>query len=393
MARHHSRHNRRSVFVRRASPPGTPPGTLRAAPDASHPVVRVIAYGPGDFVETEITDLHSLRSYLEKWPVTWVNVEGLGDANTVATLGEIFNLHSLALEDVLNVHQRAKVEEYEDQVFVVSRMVRFTDDLETEQVSLFLGRNFVLTFQEGRPWDSFDAIRDHIRHKVGRVRQVGADYLLYCLIDAIVDHYFPVLEEYGERLEALEAEVLANPTRETIHRLHAIKRHLLDLRRIAWPMRDALQVILRDPDSLFTSETGLYLRDCYDHVIQVVDLNEIYRELAMSLTDVYLSSISNRMNEIMKVLTVIATIVMPLSFVAGLYGMNFNTEASPLNMPELGWYFGYPFALLVMLLVAGGMLLYFYRKGWLVPSTPPPPDTEAKEQKLEARTGPNSCIK
>ena len=370
MPRHHARHKRHRVFVRRAAPPGMPPGTLRAAPEASHPVVSVMAYGPGDFVEAEVADLHSLRSYLETWPVTWINVEGLGDVHTVETLGEIFGLHRLALEDVLNVHQRAKVDEFEDQLFIVSRMARFTDDIETEQVSFFLGRNFVLTFQEGRPWDCFDAIRGHVRNKVGRLRHLGPDYLLYCLIDAIIDHYFPVLEEYGERLEKLEAEVIAHPTQETIHRLHAIKRHLLDLRRIVWPLRDALQIILRDTDSLFTSETRVYLRDSYDHVVQVVELSEIYRELAMSLTDVYLSSISNRMNEIMKVLAVIATIFMPLSFLASLYGMNFDTDASPLNMPELRWYFGYPFVLSVMFLVACGMLVHFYRKGWLAPSIP-----------------------
>jgi magnesium transporter len=340
-----------------------------------------MAYGPGDFVEAEVADLHSLRSYLETWPVTWINVEGLGDVHTVETLGEIFGLHHLALEDVLNVHQRAKVDEFEDQLFIVSRMARFTDELETEQVSFFLGRNFVLTFQEGRPWDCFDAIRNHVRNKVGRLRHLGPDYLVYCLIDAIIDHYFPLLEEYGERLEKLEAEVIAHPTQETIHRLHAIKRHLLELRRIVWPMRDALQIILRDTDSLFTSETRVYLRDCYDHVVQVVELSEIYRELAMSLTDVYLSSISNRMNEIMKVLAVIATIFMPLSFLASLYGMNFNTDASPFNMPELRWYFGYPFVLSVMFLVAFGMLVYFYRKGWLAPSIPTMPSDEEDDRR------------
>jgi len=376
MARHHARHKHRRIFVRHSAPPGTPPGTLRAEPEAPHPKVRVLAYGPGEFVEAEVMDLRSLRSYLEKWPVTWINVDGLGDAKTVEILGEIFGLHRLALEDVLNVHQRPKVEEYEDQIFVVSRMTRFTDELETEQVSMFLGRGFVITFQEGLPGDCFEIIRQHVRDKVGRLRQLGADYLLYCLIDAIVDHYFPVLEEYGERLEKLETEVIVQPTRDTIHRLHATKRHLLDLRRIVWPMRDALQVMLRDADSLLTPETQLHLRDCYDHVVQVVELSEIYRELAMSLTDVYLSSISNRMNEVMKVLTIIATIFIPLGFIAGLYGMNFNTEISPLNMPELTWYLGYPFALSVMLSVAGGLLFYFYRKGWLSPSVPTAPFDE-----------------
>lgn len=370
MARHNQRHKHRKVFVRRSAPPGTPPGTLVAAPEAPRPEIHVIAYGPGDFVEADVTDLRSLRAYTDKWPVTWINVDGLGDAKTIETLGEIFGLHRLALEDVLNVHQRPKVDEYEDRVFLVSRMMRFTGELETEQISLFLGPNFVITFQEGLPGDCFEVIRQHVRAKVGRVRQAGADYLLYCLLDAIVDHYFPVLEEYGERLERMETEVIANPTPNTIHRLHAIKRHLLDLRRILWPMREALQVVLRDTGALFTAETRLHVRDCYDHLVQVVELTEIYRELAMSLTDVYLSSVSNRMNEVMKVLTIIATIFMPLSFLAGLYGMNFSTDASPFNMPELKWYLGYPFALCMMALVAMGLLFFFHRKGWLAPSVP-----------------------
>ena len=382
MPRHHQRHKHRKVFVRRAAPPGTPPGTLIAAPEAAQPEIHVIAYGPGDFVEADVTDLRSLRAYTEKWPVTWINVDGLGDAKTVETLGEIFGLHRLALEDVLNVHQRPKVDEYEDRVFIVSRMTRFTGELETEQISIFLGPNFVITFQEGLPGDCFEIIRQHVRGKVGRVRQAGADYLLYRLLDGIVDHYFPVLEEYGEQLERMETEVVAHPTPNTIHRLHAIKRHLLDLRRILWPMRDALQVILRDTGSLFAAETRLHVRDCYDHLVQVVELTEIYRELAMSLTDVYLSSVSNRMNEIMKVLTIIATIFMPLSFLAGLYGMNFNTEISPFNMPELKWYLGYPFALCMMALVAFGLLFFFWRKGWLAPSAP---DLALENEEPESR--------
>ncbi len=370
MARRHTKHKHRKIFVRHASPPGTPPGTLAADPDAARPVIHVTAYGPGDFLEQDVTDVRLLRQYAETWPVTWINVDGLGDAKTIETLGEIFGLHRLALEDVLNVHQRPKVEEYENQVFIIGKMARFCEELEIEQISLFLAKNVVVTFQEGLPGDCFEVIRKHIREKVGRIRQMGSDYLLYCLIDAIVDHYFPVLEEYAERLEKIEAEVVSKPTRSTIHRLHTIKRQLLDMRRIIWPFRDALQAMLRDSAYLFTEDTRLYMRDCYDHLVQVVELSEIYRELAMSLTDVYLSSVSNRMNEIMKVLTVIATIFMPLSFVAGLYGMNFNTEKSPFNMPELTWYFGYPFALTIMFSIAGSMLFVFYTRGWLTPSTP-----------------------
>ena len=370
MSKSRGRHRSRREFIRPGRPPGTPPGTLTAEPNSPRPVVRVMAYGPGAFVEAEVTDVQALRQYLETWPVTWVDVEGLGDAKTIEALGNLFDLHGLALEDVLHVHQRPKIEQYEDQIFVVARMAWFEEVLDTEQVSFFLGKRFVLTFQEGRPGDCFDIVRDHVRKKVGRIRDQGPDYLLYCLLDATVDHYFPVLEVCGERLEEIEAEVIAHPTPDTISRIHGIKRNLLNLRRTVWPLRDALQLLLRTGEPLFAPETRVYLRDCYDHAVQVVDLVETYRELAASLTDVYLSSISNRMNEIMKVLTIIATIFIPLTFLAGLYGMNFNTEKSPWNMPELNWYLGYPLLLLFMAIVFFGMLLFFYRKGWLHPSVP-----------------------
>ncbi len=387
MSKHRGRHGKKGVFVRKAKPPGTPPGTLSADPNASKPVITVLAYGPGSFVEDEVEDLRGLRRYLEEWPVTWVNVEGLGDAKVLETLGEMFGLHGLALEDVLHVHQRPKVEEYDGQIFVVTRMTRFEQDLETEQVSMFLGKGFVLTFQEGRPGDSFGGIRDHIRKKIGRIRAMGADYLLYCQIDAVVDHYFPVLERLGERLEDLEMEVVSQPNPNTMTRLHAIKRHLLDMRRIAWPLREALQVVLRDGDSLVTPEVLTYFRDCHDHTVQVVDLIEIYRELAASLTDMYLSSISNRMNEIMKVLTIIATIFIPLTFLAGIYGMNFNTEKSPLNMPELNWYFGYPLFWVAIIAVFVGMLIFFRRKGWLSPSVPPDDSNNGNHNGTEGGNG------
>lgn len=380
MSKHKGRHGKKGVFLRRAKPPGTPPETLRADPNAPRTVVRVIAYGPGDYVEAEVTDLRGLRRYLEEWPVTWVDVEGLGDVKVLETLGELFGLHGLALEDVLHVHQRPKVEEYDGQIFVVTRMARFETDLETEQVSMFLGKGFVLTFQEGRPGDCFEGVRDHIRNKIGRIRGMGADYLLYCQIDAIIDHYFPVLEHFGEHMEDLEVEVVSHPNPQTISRIHAVKRHLLDMRRVVWPLREALQVILRDTDSLITPQVLVYLRDCHDHAVQVVDLIEIYRELTASLTDIYLSSISNRMNEVMKVLTIIATIFIPLTFLVGLYGMNYNTEKSPWNMPELNWYYGYPLLWLMMIGVFVGMLIYFYRKGWLSSSIPVAEEAESRSK-------------
>ncbi len=361
----HKHRRRKSRTYYRRTPPGTPPGTLVADPEAPHPVIRILAYGPEEVVEQEITEPGRVRDFLNKWPVLWLDVEGLGDVETIRTLGEVFGLHRLALEDVLSVHQRPKIEQYGEYYFIVTRMVRLGEHLETEQLSLFLGKNFILTFQEGRPGDYLNLIRERIRQKGGRIREAGLDYLAYALLDAIVDCYFPILEEYGERLEAFEDEILTRPYGDTVARIHEIKRNLLTLRRAIWPQRETFNTLLRDELPLVTSETRLYLRDCYDHVTQLIDLIETYRELGADLIDVYLSSISNRTNEIMRVLTVISTIFIPLTFIAGVYGMNFNSSASPWNMPELNWFWGYPLSLALMAAVALGQLIFFRRRGWL----------------------------
>jgi len=318
-----------------------------------------MAYGPGEAVEQTIADPAQVRDYLQQWRVTWVNVEGLGDAGIIRCLGDTFGLHSLALEDVVNVHQRAKVERYGEHDFIVARMPRVCENVETEQVSIFLGKNFVLTFQEGYPGDVFDPVRERLRKGVGRLRAAGPDYLAYSLIDAVVDSYYPVLERYGEDVEALELEVLARPGRATINRIHDVKRELLTLRRAIWPHREAINSLFRDSSSLIADETRLHLRDCSDHAIQIIDLVETYRELASSLMDVYLSSVSNRMNEIMKILTIITTVCVPPTLLAGIYGMNFD------NLPELHWPFGYFLVLAAMLVLMIGPLIYFWRRGWL----------------------------
>jgi magnesium transporter len=345
-------------------PPGTAPGTITVDPEAPPPVVRVIAYGPDAIVERPVSDPKSLKDELGKWPVVWVNVDGLGDAAVIAALGEVFGLHPLALEDAAQVHQRAKVERYPSHDFIVARMVNQGERIDTEQLSLFLGTNFVVTFQE-RSGDCWDPLRERMRRGLGRLRRAGPDYLAYALLDGVVDAYFPLLETLGDRIEGVEEEVIAHPGRNTISRVHAIKRDLLLLRRALWPLREALGGLSRDPTPRVTDETRLFLRDCHDHTIQIIELVETYRKLAADLTDVYLSSASNRMNEVMKVLTIITTIFMPLGLIAGVYGMNFHDDRSPWNMPELGWHYGYPFALGLMAVVALIMLWYFYRKGWM----------------------------
>ena len=341
------------------------PGTLKVAADAPHPVLRVIAFNKERLVEEPVDTVDGLAAYLDESNVTWINVDGLGDAATIRQIGELLGLHSLALEDVINVHQRAKVEPYHDHLFVVTRLVTMIapDHLDSEQISLFLGKNYVLTFQQ-LPGDCFDPVRERIRASRGRIREAGADYLAYALIDAVIDSYFPVVDEFADHLDHLEDEVALRQSPEVIDRIHELRNDLLLLRRSVRPHRDSLNELVRDEHPLIGAETRVFLRDCYDHTVQLIDLLEVYREMCGDLRDYYLSIVSNRMNEIMKVLTIIATIFIPLGFVAGLYGMNFNTKLAG-NMPELNMPYGYLGALAVMMCVALGMLFYFWRHGWI----------------------------
>lgn len=343
---------------------GAPPGTLVTHPDASPTVVRVIAFNPDTLVEQKVEDIGSLPDFLKAYEVTWINVEGLGNVEMIEKLGELMGLHRLALEDVLHGHQRSKAEDYESHLFIVVRMVSLNEGLETEQLSMFLGEKYVLTFQE-RPGDPLEPVRERLRRPSGKIRERGTNYLLYAILDAVIDGYFPVLETIGEKLEQFEDEIIERPTRGMIGTIHDIKRDLLKLRRTGWPLREVANALIRDHESFFSEYTRMYLRDCYDHAIQVMDLVENYRDISSGLMEVYLSSVSNKMNEVMQVLTVIATIFIPLTFVAGVYGMNFNPETSPWNMPELNWYLGYPIVWLVMLAVTFAMVLFFRSKGWL----------------------------
>ncbi len=359
-----------------------PPGTIRIDPDAPPPRISVLAYGPDDYVEQELASPEDLPDLLEQWPVVWINVDGLGDESVLLKLAEIFRLHRLAMEDVTSVSQRAKVEQYDGRCFMVMRMSYLREGLQLEQLSVFLGDGFVVTFQQRRG-DCLDPVRERIRKGAGRIRRAKADYLAYALLDAVVDGYFPVLEDYGERLERLEAEVIRHPVRDVVGKIHRAKRELMSLRRAIWPLREMFSSLVRDPIPQISDETRVYFRDCYDHVTQIIDMLETDRELASGLMDVYMSGVSNRMNEVMKVLTIIATIFIPLSFIAGVYGMNFDPDASPWNMPELGWRYGYPAVLAVFAVVAGGMLWYFRRKGWLGGGDRPP--DEAGDHPRETR--------
>lgn len=365
MSKHHNRIKRDAAArQRRRTAPGAPPGTLKADPDAPRPQIKVIAYSDQEFVEQEIQQPSELKAFLGRFPVTWINVDGLGDAKVLSELGEIFHIHPLALEDVINVYQRAKLEHYSGHQFLVFHQVDAGERIQSEQISLFLGSNFVLTFQE-EAGDCFEPLRERMRQHVGLLRKSGPDYLAYSLLDSIVDHYFPLLESYGERLDDLETQIIQSPESTTMSSIHDIKRELLELRRKIWPLRDALNTLVRDPVPEVADSTRIYLRDCYDHIMRIIDLLEAYRDLSSDLLEFQLSSISYKINEVMRVLTVIATIFIPLTFIAGVYGMNFDPDTSPWNMPELRWFWGYPFALGLMLVVTLGLLAFFYRKGWL----------------------------
>lgn len=357
--------HRPSLFsIQRRSEPGAAPGTLIAPNEAEASVIDVFSFDRQTCFEEKNVGIDAVHASQTRSEITWVNITGLRDTDLIVQVADIFGLHRLALEDVLNVHQRPKVEEFEDHLFIVVRMIAEPGSTDTEQVSIFLGTNFVISIQE-TSGDCFDPVRARIRRSTGRLRSSGADYLAYALIDATIDGYFPVLESLGEELEQLEDSIVASPQPALVGELHSLKRLFLSLRRAIWPHREMLSTLSREEHVLLDRETIPYLRDCYDHTIQLMDIVETYREIASGLMDVHISSVSARLNEIMKVLTIIATLFMPLGFIASLYGMNFDRSVSVWNMPELGWRLGYPFALMLMGGCAAVLIIYFWRSGWL----------------------------
>jgi magnesium transporter len=364
---------RRARFARRLLKPrrqavGARPGTIVIDPESPRPRISVISYGSKDFEQIDVDEIEELDGIIGRRSVTWINVDGLGDVKTLNALAAKFGFHRLMLEDIAHVHQRPKVEQYDQHVFLIARMVASEDQLDTEQVSIVLGDGFLISFQE-HEGDCLGPVRKRLKSTVGRLRHTGPDFLAYALVDAIIDGYFPVLERYGEQLETIEAALLDQSGKESINRIHELRSELHVLRKAIWPHRELINSLLRDPLEIVTDETRTYLRDCYDHTIQLVEINETCREMCGDLRDLHFSQISIRQNDVMKVLTITATIFIPLSFIAGLYGMNFDSEASPFNMPELRWFYGYPFALGLMTAVAAGMLIYFRWKHWIGPNS------------------------
>ncbi len=352
---------RRPRTRKNVPPVGASPGTLIIPEGSPKPEIQVIRYTPTECREEVAHDLEDVRRVLAKPGNVWVDIQGLGDAWLLMGIGQLFSLHAISLEDVLHIPQRPKTETFEKHEFHVSRMIRFAPggELDVEQISIFWGERFVLTFQERPGGDVLDPVRIRLRQGRGRMRGMGPDYLAYAIIDAIIDGYYPVLERLGSDLEELEEAVIKRPSSELLLRIQGTKNALLTLRRAVWPERDAVNVLLREESPWVSDTVRIYLRNCYDHCVQAADVIETYREIAGGLLNTYLSVIANRTNEIMRVLTIMSTIFIPLTFIVGLYGMNFR------YMPELAWPWAYPVLVGLMFGTGLGMLLYFRRLGWI----------------------------
>ncbi|MCC5927524.1 MAG: magnesium/cobalt transporter CorA [Bacteroidetes bacterium] len=353
----------------RRKQPGQIPGTAIHTGEKRMDEVRITLH---DFDEehyhtSTLKGIEKSAKYLKSESRTWIQVEGLHDIDRLRTIWEYFGLHPLIQEDIVSISQRPKVEVYDDLIYIVLRSITLdesTQKLQSEQVSIVLGKNYVLSFQESDT-PIFEPIFRRLQTTTTRLRRLGPDYLMYALIDTIVDHYFVALDLLGELIEKAEESVVGQPDSKELPRIHALRRDLIIMRKSVWSLRDGINSLIRDDIPLISQDIKIYLRDVYDHVVQIIDSIETSREMVFSLFDIYMSGMSNRMNEVMKVLTIIATIFIPLTFIAGIYGMNFDPEASPWNMPELNMYYGYPVAMAGMLILSLGMLYYFRRRGWL----------------------------
>ena len=350
-----------------AEEPGSSPGTIRIAPDAPPPELIAIDYNRTHWERQILAAPSDCEPLLNSGSVTWLDVQGLGCEETLRHLGQIFRLHALTLEDIANVPQRPKVEFEDDRILVLVRMLSPRGKgggYFTEQVSLLLGSNYVVTVQEEPEHDAFEPVRERLRTSRGIIRRMGPDYLLCALLDAIVDGCYPAMDYYGQQIERLEQAILFEPNRKVMREIYAIERDLLTLRRWMAPQTHAIAILMREQHSLITDDVRAYLQECYEHALDILEVVTLYQELTVNLMNLYMSAVSNRMNEIMKVLTIVSAIFIPLTFLAGIYGMNFNTDASPFNMPELNWRYGYLIFWGLMITIASLLVFYFWRRGW-----------------------------
>jgi len=351
------------LIKKRSKKSGLPPGSLIHIGErkVKTPKISIIDYDETQFQKKATQAIEECFVFKDKPTVTWTNIDGLHETEMLEKLGDCYGFHPLVLEDILNTDQRPKMEDYGDYVYIVLRSLEYNhrkDEIESDQISIILGQNFVFSFQE-KEGDTFDPLRERIRTGKGRIKKMGADYLAYTLMDSIVDNYFIILEKQGEKIELLEEQLITSPTPETLQTIHDLKREMIFLRKAVWPLREVVGSLERGESSLIQASTRIYLRDLYDHIIQVIDNVETFRDMIAGILDIYLSSVSNRLNSVMKVLTIIATIFMPLTFLAGIYGMNFK------YMPELEWRWGYPLIWFIMLGTGIFMLVYFKKKKWL----------------------------
>jgi magnesium transporter len=352
------------LLKKRSKKAGLAPGTLIhiGAQQTGSTKVELIEYDPGHLERRNLSSLNECAVPQPAPTVTWINVDGVSEVEVLRHFGECFGIHPLVLEDILATDQRPKAEDYGDYLYVVVKMLAVeekTGEIRSEQLSIILGENYVISFQEGLEGDVFEPVRVRLNNQKGRLRLAGPDYLLHALLDVIVDNYFLILERLAEKIEVIEDEVIENPTTATVQGIYRLKREMLFLHKAIWPLREVVGGLQRRDSPLIQDATVIYLRDLYDHTVQVVDTMETLRDMLSGMLDIYLSSNSNRLNEVMKVLTIIATIFMPLSFLASLYGMNFK------YMPELEWHYGYYALLALMVAIVGGMLIFFRRKRWL----------------------------
>lgn len=352
----------RKLFRGKKKRAGLPPGTPVYTGEAKHEKVTInlIDYKGNTVSEKEITSPEECISCTSSDTISWIDVEGIHDVQQIQKLADSLGLHPLVVEDILNVEQRAKMDEYDGYIYLVLKMFHLkSDEIVPEQVSIVLGKNYVVTFQEGIEGDTFHEIRERIRNQKGMITKMTSDYLVYSIIDSIIDSYFTILESFGDRIEKLEEELVNNPEKRTLTEIYKLKREMLYLRKSVWPLREAISRLERDESELITRNTHLYLRDVYDHTINVLDTIETYRDMLSGMIDIYLSSISNRLNETMKYLALISTIFIPMTFIASIYGMNFKF------MPEIEWLNGYWFALALIFSVGLSFFIYFKLKKWV----------------------------
>ena len=340
---------------------GAPPGTLfyNGEKRSDRIKITLIEYNESEYFEEEYYDLSDCLQHVKPNMVKWINVDGIHKTEVIEAIGKLYNIHALTLEDIVHIDQRPKYEDYEHYVFAVMKMISYTTEVKSEQLAIILLENTVISFQEPNGGDAFDIIRTRLRTAKGRVRKLGADYLAYALMDAVVDCYFTAIEKIGDKIEEIEEEIIGNSDNKTLLELYHLKREMIYLRKQVWPMRDMINNMIRSETELIKTSSDIYLRDLSDHVTRIIDTVETYRDLLSGIMDIYLSTNANKMNEVMKVLTIMSSVFIPVTFIAGVYGMNFE------NMPELKSTWGYFITWTVMLTIILGMLYYFKRKKWL----------------------------